>query len=749
MLKSRVFSFFGRFAMVLLFFGGLMVRDQSSPALAYNGSYALYFDGVNDEVLSAAGDVVFGANCRTEKAASVWFKPTGVAPTFVDPTQGDLIVGGNPSWWGIYRVNISGVGDRIIFWNWDTNPDIIMTPYTVGEWVHLAFVHTGGMMYAYKNGQLVGSMASGSTGGLTCQTLKVAGLNGGPTQIQRVEGYIDEVVYWSTPPSAATIRNLIHREVAPSDPNYANLGVYYKFSDGAGLTVTDDGPNNYTGVITGSPDWVASGAFAGPRNALDFDGTDDFVNIVDAAPLDLTGSMTFEAWVNPAAWNNGANTPFLVKGDGTVPEINYYFGKSDSNQLVFRYGSGSLTSVADTSGSTYVNGAWYHIAIVADVANSQLQFYRDGRLLSSVPHVFGSLTANAHSLTVADLINSSDANFSGQLDEVRLWNTARSQAEIRSSMANTLTGYEPGLVAYYRFDQPAAASEITLEDVSSNNLDGTLVSMAPLSDWVASTAFNSWTGAVGTDWNTAGNWSRESAPVAADNVGIAADYPAVNMPSLNAPVSVDTLVVGSGASLIVGSSGAFSASGFVHNLGLLQQTQAVSGSSDFPFLASGSYGGIIVNPAGIDLGSVTVAINGAQDCTTVPGETVRRCFEITSSNPPTDAAVTFFFEDTELSTNQCTDLEVFHFVGVAWQVEARDPAYGTAGRLCGANPQSIKATGIDSFSSFVLKSLSAPTAIRLEQLSARSGLPGAVMWLLAGVLLAGVSLFFRKFVARS
>jgi hypothetical protein len=40
----------------------------------------------------------------------------------------------------------------------------------------------------------------------------------------------------------------------------------------------------------------------------------------------------------------------------------------------------------------------------------------------------------------------------GALDEVRIWNVARTQAQIQSSMNQHLTGSEPGLVGYWQFD---------------------------------------------------------------------------------------------------------------------------------------------------------------------------------------------------------------------------------------------------------------------------------------------------------
>ncbi|MCL5280335.1 MAG: hypothetical protein M1376_10560 [Planctomycetes bacterium] len=53
------------------------------------------------------------------------------------------------------------------------------------------------------------------------------------------------------------------------------------------------------------------------------------------------------------------------------------------------------------------------------------------------------------------------------LDEIRLWNVARSPEEIRAALNTPLTGKEPGLVAYWDFDDAA-------KDKSGHGNDGVL-----------------------------------------------------------------------------------------------------------------------------------------------------------------------------------------------------------------------------------------------------------------------------------
>ena len=133
---------------------------------------------------------------------------------------------------------------------------------------------------------------------------------------------------------------------------------------------------------------------------------------------------------------------------------------------------------------------WQHLALTYD--GSTLTLYHNGTVAGStaasgdllnpsVPFDLGNLTFNTF-----------DFYFDGQLDEVRYWNTARSEAEIMTYMSCELEGDEPGLVAYYPFNQGVPggnnAGLTTLFDATSNANDGTLFNFTldgPTSNWVA------------------------------------------------------------------------------------------------------------------------------------------------------------------------------------------------------------------------------------------------------------------------
>ena len=61
--------------------------------------------------------------------------------------------------------------------------------------------------------------------------------------------------------------------------------------------------------------------------------------------------------------------------------------------------------------------------------------------------------------------------FNGGLDEVRLWNVVRTQSQVQAAMLSELTGTEPGLAAYWRFNEGTGA---TVADDSPSNHTATL-----------------------------------------------------------------------------------------------------------------------------------------------------------------------------------------------------------------------------------------------------------------------------------
>lgn len=194
--------------------------------------------------------------------------------------------------------------------------------------------------------------------------------------------------------------------------------------------------------------------------ALNFDGNDDYVSVGNV----LTPSYTKEAWVNIS--NNGLSNN-IISGGGDGQHA--FWANGGTLQAGH---DGNWGTVAD---NTQLNlGQWYHVAVSYDATAQVMKLYKDGVLISSATGVSGYSGGNMVRLGAFD-----DASnlFQGNMDEVRIWSTVRTDAEIMDNMNCSLSS-ATGLVASYNFNDGVPNADNTglsvLIDGSSNSNDGTL-----------------------------------------------------------------------------------------------------------------------------------------------------------------------------------------------------------------------------------------------------------------------------------
>ncbi len=138
---------------------------------------------------------------------------------------------------------------------------------------------------------------------------------------------------------------------------------------------------------------------------------------------------------------------------------------------------------------------WHHVA--GSYVGSEMKVYVDGKFVSSAN---ATMTLDASiPITIGQRQSSPQRYFNGRIDEVRIWDDVRTEAEIRENMCKTLTGNEANLVAYYSCDNTTGT---ILQDFSGNANNGTLTNMDD-SDWVTSDAFNTWLNTSSSTWSEA------------------------------------------------------------------------------------------------------------------------------------------------------------------------------------------------------------------------------------------------------
>ncbi|MDJ0660789.1 MAG: lamin tail domain-containing protein [Crocosphaera sp.] len=193
------------------------------------------------------------------------------------------------------------------------------------------------------------------------------------------------------------------------------------------------------------------------QSVLSFDGQDDYLEIKE--PFENNTAFTISLWINPTILNSGFRG-FIGKQGDAYRKPGMWVCPSDNGLHYDSY---------DTSGQRYFSvlnnffeskDKWVHIAWVKD--NIEYKIYRNGELFATEP-----APANFYTTNTSYWLGRVDNFFQGEMAEVRIWNKARSQEEIKQDMNHRLTGKEEGLMAYYPLNGDAL-------DHSSHNNNGTL-----------------------------------------------------------------------------------------------------------------------------------------------------------------------------------------------------------------------------------------------------------------------------------
>ena len=205
-----------------------------------------------------------------------------------------------------------------------------------------------------------------------------------------------------------------------SDPD---LIAQWRFDEGSGA-VADDTVGNHHGDIKG-PTWTTGYNGFG----LLFDGTDDHVLVPHEDALSLTNAYTFAAWIYIG--EGGLHMYDLVLNKGTSgTNWNYWFG-TINDEIAFGFYNGGYVEF-NTTGINLQKLTWYHVAASFDNPSDTAKVYLNGELVLT-----DTTTAEPIANTEGLYIGTSQggANWSGKLDDVRIYDTVLGEDRIKSLYA--------------------------------------------------------------------------------------------------------------------------------------------------------------------------------------------------------------------------------------------------------------------------------------------------------------------------
>lgn len=208
------------------------------------------------------------------------------------------------------------------------------------------------------------------------------------------------------------------------------------------------------------------------ESALHFANPTDHVSLQQDVILQY--AFTVEAWIKPAQ-TQSTKPQVLIGAAGSGPDAGGLSVRVVA-QTRLRVDFGAGQGDRYTSKSMLTPSTWNHIAIVFD--GLAFRFYINGNLRDKV-----EVPANGEKPPAKPIrtLGAAKDGFTGMLDELRCWNRVRSARELEADLHQRLTGLEPGLVGYWRFDEAFGS---TVFDQSDNGADGNLVG----GQWVTSDA---------------------------------------------------------------------------------------------------------------------------------------------------------------------------------------------------------------------------------------------------------------------
>lgn len=184
-----------------------------------------------------------------------------------------------------------------------------------------------------------------------------------------------------------------------------------------------------------------------PATHLNFDGVNDVVNLgtTTSSLLNNSNFLTVEAWIK---------VPNVV-GTKTIVGNHVGWGGTQFNLRVINntlnafLGDGYY-GVSSAAG-TIVADTWTHVSMVYD--DTTLKIYINGVEAGSTSVPSGYSLANTSPQTFIGNSVFGGEIFGGDIDEVRIWNTVKTIEQLNGSKNCELQGTEPGLLAYYKFNQ--------------------------------------------------------------------------------------------------------------------------------------------------------------------------------------------------------------------------------------------------------------------------------------------------------
>lgn len=284
------------------------------------------------------------------------------------------------------------------------------------DWHQMIATYDGTSMKLYLDGNLKATE-------LVTGTIKDSGAPiyiGSQNTINFFKGQIDEMQIFGTALTQTEVEALYLSSQNPGNGS-EHLISYWSLNENQGTTANDQSGTNH-GTIN-----LATWSSGVSGSCLTFNGTTGFVTIPNSPSLNPVNEISMMAWVKTDV---NRTTKVVQKGDWDGHGLGQ--GNWDGWSAHIRTDDNQTHSLHWLGGLPVFN-EWYHLAMSYD--GSMLKFYVNGQLRNSKA-VSGPLRVNGRNASIGS-DNGVQKFFKGEIDEVKIFGKALSQAEIQANYSFT------------------------------------------------------------------------------------------------------------------------------------------------------------------------------------------------------------------------------------------------------------------------------------------------------------------------
>lgn len=289
--------------------------------------------------------------------------------------------------------------------------------YTTNTWYHLVLTFDGYQLKLWVDGT-----AQNSGNGVTITPNYSSNLR---FDIGRCYEQRATALYW---PGKVDEVRIYNYALSPSGIYYiCNFDAkgHWKFDETSGTSAADSSGNERTGTVYGGASWNSNGWVNG---CLEFDGTDDYVEVADDSNLDVgTSDFAISLWFYRHA-NATGNLRVLSKGAEYGSQSGYCIFGGDS-QVCARLHDG--TNFVDSSAVNHSGiNAWTHMIVNFD-RDGDMSIYINGTCATTadISSISGSNIDSSYALRIGRS-STSGLYWDGLVDEVRVFKRLLTYNEI-------------------------------------------------------------------------------------------------------------------------------------------------------------------------------------------------------------------------------------------------------------------------------------------------------------------------------